>query len=86
MHRNRTTLLSVLYALFSLASADSKAHVSAVARAAGVSPTLAVRALARLEELGLCDASRVRLTFRGLAVASSYAASVEREMSFSKVA
>jgi hypothetical protein len=44
-----------------------------------VSVTDAARALVRLEQLGLADAARVRLTMRGLAVAAAHDAQVARE-------
>ena len=59
----------VLHALF-LMSRDTR-HISAatLARAARVTPTRAAEALVALERAGLVDASRARLTLRGLAVA-----------------
>jgi DNA-binding MarR family transcriptional regulator len=68
-------LLDVLASLFQLARMGRPAHAGAIARRLGTTPSVAARALVRLEQLGLCDASRGRLTLRGLAVASSQAAS-----------
>lgn len=64
------TLQSILHALFVL-SRDTR-HISAttLAAAAGVTPTRAGQALLALERAGLVDASRARLTMRGLVAAA----------------
>jgi hypothetical protein len=60
----------VLRALFCL-SRDTR-HISALtlAAATGLTPTRAAEALVALERDGLVDASRARLTMRGLVLAS----------------
>ena len=60
-----------LIALIDLARNDVPADAGSVARVLGRSPTECATALVRLDELGLCDASRARLTFRGLAAAAA---------------
>lgn len=64
------TLQTILHALFVL-SRDTR-HISAttLAAVAGVTPTRAGQALLALERAGLVDASRVRLTMRGLVAAA----------------
>jgi hypothetical protein len=61
---------TILHALFCL-SRDTR-HISAatLATAAGVTPTRAGEALLALERAGLVDASRARLTMRGLVAAA----------------
>jgi Mn-dependent DtxR family transcriptional regulator len=77
---SRPLLLDVLASLFHLARSGHPAHAGAIARRLGVSPSLAAEALVRLEQLGLCDAARARLTLRGLAVASMQAAAAARAL------
>jgi DNA-binding IclR family transcriptional regulator len=64
------TLQTVLQALFFL-SRDTR-HISAttVATVAGLTPTRAGQALLALERAGLVDATRARLTMRGLVAAA----------------
>ena len=65
----------ILRALFCL-SRDTR-HISALtlAAATGLTPTRAGEALVALERNGLVDASRARLTMRGLALATRIKAS-----------
>lgn len=60
---------AVLRALFELARDNRRAHIANVARLVGVSAREVDAALMRLEATNLVDATRVRLTFLGLAVA-----------------
>jgi hypothetical protein len=61
---------NILHALFCL-SRDTR-HISAttLAAVAGITPTRAGQALLALERAGLVDASRARLTMRGLVAAA----------------
>ncbi|HEX7481698.1 MAG TPA: hypothetical protein VF331_28085 [Polyangiales bacterium] len=61
----------ILYALFCLSRDTCHIDASELARAAGVSATAAARALVQLEQAGLVDATRARLTMLGLARASA---------------
>lgn len=67
-------LHAVLYALYALARADRPADAGAVARATGSAVTETAQALVELERRRLVDASRARLTMRGLAIAVSQSA------------
>lgn len=69
-------LHAVLYALYALAQADRPADAGSIARAANVTTTQAAQALVELERCRLVDASRARLTMRGLAMAVSRSAKV----------
>ena len=66
----RTPLQSTLLALFE-GTRRGRPEAGALARRLGSSPTCVARALVELEARGLADASRARLTMRGLAVASA---------------
>ena len=68
MHSNNTSQ-TVLRALFELAQADQRAHIARVALLAGMSCPQVDAVLLRLEATKLVDATRVRLTMAGLAVA-----------------
>ncbi len=70
MHSNHTSQ-TVLRALFELASDNQRAHIGRVARLLGMSCRDVDSALLRLEATQLVDATRVRLTLAGLAVAVS---------------
>ncbi len=70
-------LLRVLGALYLLSPMQAHIDASSLARRLGTTPTTAALALVRLERLGLADASRARLTLRGLAVATTQAAALE---------
>lgn len=67
-------LFRVLGALYLLSPMQARIDASSLAHRLGTSPTEAALALLRLERLGLVDASRPRLTLRGLAVAATAAA------------
>lgn len=69
----------VLLAVHDLARADLPAEAGAIARVVGHSATECAAALVHLDERGLCDASRARLTMRGLVVAASLRARLARE-------
>jgi hypothetical protein len=71
-HLPKLTLL----ALLDLARGDVPADAGSLARVLGRSPTECATVLVRLDALGLCDATRARLTFRGLAIAASLRAHV----------
>jgi DNA-binding transcriptional ArsR family regulator len=64
---NQATTDRILFALFCLSRDTRHIDASELARAAGVSPTLAAEGLVALERAGLVDASRARLTMLGLA-------------------
>jgi hypothetical protein len=64
-------LYLVLYSLFILSRENSPIDAGTLGRLAGLSPTQVGRALIQLERAGLADASRIRLTMTGLAVALS---------------
>jgi DNA-binding IclR family transcriptional regulator len=68
---DKTTLRLVLVILFDLASHHRSAHLERVAGRAGLSLAATREALAALERATLVDASKVRLTMAGLAVAAS---------------
>lgn len=72
-------LHAVLYALYALAQADRPADAGSIARAAHLTTTQAAQALIELERCQLVDASRARLTMRGLAMAVSRSAKVAAE-------
>jgi DNA-binding IclR family transcriptional regulator len=72
-------LFALLDALYTLSPTQARLDASTLARRLGVSATDAARALVRLEQLGLADAARTRLTMRGLAVAAAHAAQVASE-------
>jgi hypothetical protein len=71
-HLPKLTLL----ALFDLAREDMPADAGSVARVTGRTPTDCATAIVRLDALGLCDATRARLTFRGLVIAAALRAHV----------
>lgn len=79
-------LFRVLGALYRLSPTQARIDASALARRLGTSPTEAALALVRLEQLGLADASRARLTLRGLVVAATDAAERERCVRLQRVA
>ena len=60
----------LLVVLFDLAQADRPANVRRIAEALGARLGEVATALNALDELGLVRASRVRLTFPGLAIAA----------------
>lgn len=62
--------LALVTALFSLAEGDRKADIRALALEVGAEPVAVWQALGRLEQKGLVDRRRVRLTFLGLALAA----------------
>jgi DNA-binding IclR family transcriptional regulator len=62
---------SILYALFCLSRDTQHIDATELGRAVGVSTTEAARALVALEQAGLVDATRARLTMLGLARASA---------------
>ncbi len=64
-----TLVLDVLDALYTRTDAPSDA--STLALHLGVTPTRVAEALLHLERRGMADASRARLTLRGLAAASA---------------
>ena len=63
----KTTTDRILYALFCLSRDTQHIDASELARAARVSATAAGEALLALEQAGLVDATRARLTMLGLA-------------------
>ncbi|MCG8557185.1 MAG: MarR family transcriptional regulator [Proteobacteria bacterium] len=67
----KKTTHATLYALFELARADRPAQAGVIAEAIGSTPSVVARALVELEQEGLVDATRARLTMRGLAVAAA---------------
>ncbi|MBK8171327.1 MAG: hypothetical protein IPK60_13410 [Sandaracinaceae bacterium] len=66
------TLFETLEALFQLTREGARVDELTIARRLGTSSILVSRSLKRLDDLGLCDAARVRLSMRGLVVAASY--------------
>ena len=64
-----TLVLDVLDVLYTRAHVPSDA--SSLALHLGVTPTKVAEALLHLEERGMADATRARLTLRGLAAASA---------------
>jgi DNA-binding MarR family transcriptional regulator len=62
---------SAVRVLFLLAKEDIHSDLSVLSLALGIAPIAAGRLLDRLEERGLVDAQRVRLTMAGLVVAAS---------------
>lgn len=67
---DKNILRSVLVALFDLARANLPATVQRVGGRVGLPDELTRRALAQLERDGLADATRVRLSMVGLAIAT----------------
>ena len=67
---NTATTDRILFALFCLSRDTRHLDASELARAAGLSATLAAECLVLLERAGLVDASRARLTMLGLARAT----------------
>lgn len=67
---NTATTDRILFALFCLSRDTRHIDASELARAAGISPTLAAEGLVVLERAGLVDATRARLTMLGLARAT----------------
>lgn len=64
-------LQETLDLLFLLTRDGVRVDANNLARRLNTSTVVVSRCLARLDELGLCDASRVRLSMRGLVVAAS---------------
>ncbi|MDQ3035742.1 MAG: hypothetical protein M3Y87_25285 [Myxococcota bacterium] len=64
------TMVSVLVALFELARSNRPANVQRVAGRLGMTETDTRSALRALDQRGLVDAQRVRLSLPGLALAS----------------
>ena len=60
-----------LYALFCLSRDTCHIDVGGLSRATGETPTRIARALVELEQAGLVDATRARLTMLGLAKAAA---------------
>jgi Mn-dependent DtxR family transcriptional regulator len=79
-------LFRVLGALYLLSPMQARTDAGSLARRLGISPTAAMLALVRLERLGLADAAKARLTLRGLAVAATHAATLERTERLPRVA
>ncbi len=67
----REDILATLYAVFALSRANLRVDASSVGRAVGLSASQAAEALLELESRGLVDASRARLTMKGLVAAVS---------------
>jgi hypothetical protein len=67
---NQATTDRTLFALFCLSRDTRHIDATEIARAAGISPTVAAEALVVLERAGLVDATRARLTMLGLARAA----------------
>jgi hypothetical protein len=65
---------SILRALFCLSRETRHISATTLAAVAGVTPTRAAQALLALERAGLVDASRARLTMRGLVAAAQLGA------------
>ena len=88
LHANPSNdlLFNVLEMIYRLTPMQARIDASALARHLGTTPTEAARALVRLEQLGLADASRARLTLRGLAVAATSAGQRERVAAMLRVA
>ena len=78
MH-DTTTTERVLRSLLALARADVPADAGGLARHATTSVTGAAMALVALEQRGLADAGRARLTFYGLAVAAALSARADKD-------
>jgi Mn-dependent DtxR family transcriptional regulator len=66
-----TTQRKALHVLYNLARNDEQADLAHLAERLSVSCVEADRALAALEQAGLVDAERVRLTLAGLVIAVS---------------
>ncbi len=67
-------LFAVLDVLYTLSPTQARLNAGTLARRLGVAPHEAACALVHLEQRGLADAGRARLTLRGLAVAAALAA------------
>lgn len=72
-------LFAILDALLTLARSDHPARVDNVAGRLGVRSARVAGALLHLERRELVDASRVRLTLRGLAAATALRAAADSE-------
>ena len=68
----------VLETIHELQCRDRAPNAGSIARALAVRPTQVGEALLHLERLGLVDASRARLTMRGLALAAAFARDTAR--------
>ena len=66
---HQSLVLAVLDALFTLA--DRATDASGLALRLGATPTAVARALVHLEQRGLADATKIRLTLAGLAAATA---------------
>ena len=88
LHANPTqaVLFHVLETLHTLSAMQARIDASSLAHRLGTTPTTVALALIRLEQLGLADATRARLTLRGLAVATAHAAERERASLLQRVA
>ena len=73
-----TDALSALHAIFTLQKDDHPVTIASLARHLQISRTDVTEALDLLATCGLCDAERVRLTMRGLAVAANHDARIRR--------
>jgi len=62
---------ATLYAVFALSRANLPVDAGSIGRAVGLCASQAAEALLELESRGLVDASRARLTMKGLVVAVS---------------
>lgn len=71
---DHSIVAAVLVSLFDLAREGHHAHMGNVAGRLGISRAEVVRALKLLEQKGLVEAHRCRLTMGGLAVAASFRA------------
>ena len=67
----REEIQATLHAVFELSRANLHIDAGSIGRAVGLSATQAAEALLALESKGLVDASRARLTMKGLVVAVS---------------
>lgn len=76
----RPALVDIVEAIFHLTQTGVRVDSMTLARHFATSAIVIQRALSKLEDLGLCDASRVRLTMRGLVAAAATA----REASMSQ--
>jgi DNA-binding transcriptional ArsR family regulator len=74
-HMTDHTTDRILYALYCFSRDTCRIDATELARAVGVTPTLAANALVTLERAGLVDATRARLTMLGLARAAALGAS-----------
>lgn len=71
---------AVLFALFDLARTDRHATVLRVARATSLGKDEVLAALGALDQAGLADAERVRLTMPGLTLAAMLGAPRARKV------